>query len=205
MVGAGKSTTAERLASRLRDRGHDTRAFNEFADDHAIRTRAVDLLRDPSSVGDDDAYDVRQWNALAERCTRGSWTIVLESVFLQNSVIPHFVDDESADVVREVFADIAARLAPAAPLLVFLRPGALLESVRRVHAERGDPWSSRNYAFVSACRWATRRGLAGEEALVELYRAWEQLVDSLLPMMDSLLLVDPQHDWEGTLQRIYER
>jgi len=72
--------------------------------------------------------------------------------------------------VKEVFADIAARIAPVAPLLVYLRPSDIADAIRRVHAERGEPWSSRNYAFVSGCPWACRRGLTGERAVVELAR-----------------------------------
>lgn len=34
MIGAGKSTTAERLAARLTEDGDDVRAFSEFANDH---------------------------------------------------------------------------------------------------------------------------------------------------------------------------
>jgi len=204
MIGAGKSTTAERLAAWLTDRGEDARAFLEFADDHPIRTRAVDLLRGAVPAIDANVYDPGQWDALADRCARGSGTVVVESTFLQNSVMPHFIDDGPIAVVKEVFADLAARIVPAAPLLVYLRPIDVAAAIRRVHADRGEPWSSRNYAFVSACRWARRRGLVGEQAVIELYRAWEQVVDQLLPMVESLLVVDPQRDWDAALRRILD-
>lgn len=118
--------------------------------------------------------------------------------------MPYFVDDAPVGVVKEVFADIAARIAPAAPLLVYLRPSDVADAIRRVHAERGEPWSSRNYAFVSACPWAQRRRLVGERAVIELYRAWEPVVDELLTTVESMLIVDPQRDWEGVLRRLYD-
>ena len=204
MIGAGKSTTAERLAACLTDRGVGVRVFQEGADDHPIRTRAVDLLRGVPPASDPTVYDPGQWDALADRCARGSETVIVESIFLQNSVMPHFIDDAPIAVVKEVFADLAARTAPAVTLLVYLRPSDLGAAIRRVHAERGEPWSSRNYAFVSACRWARRRGLVGEQAVIELYRAWEQVVDQLLPMVESLLVVDPQRDWDAALRRILD-
>jgi len=204
MIGAGKSTTAERLAARLTDRGEDARAFLECADDHPIRTRAVDLLRGAAPVRDAKTFDPGQWDALADRCRHGSETVIVESTLVQNSVMPHFLDDEPIAVVKEVFAALAAHIAPAAPLLVYLRPSDVAAAIRRVHAERGEPWSSRNYAFVSACRWTRRRGLVGESAVIELYRAWEPIVDELLSMVESLLVVDPQHDWAGALGRILD-
>jgi len=203
MIGAGKSTTAERLAARLTEDGDEVRAFDEFADDHPIRTRHADLVRG-AAPAPASAYDAGQWDALADRCARGADTVIVESTFLQNSVLPHFVDDAPVGVVKEVFADLAARIAPAAPLLVYLRPSDVADAIRRVHAERGEPWSSRNYAFVSACRWARRRGLVGEQAVIELYRAWEQIVDELLTTVESVLVVDPQRDWEGALRRLHD-
>ncbi len=116
--------------------------------------------------------------------------------------MPYFIDGAPIAVVKEVFVDIAARVARAAPLLVYLRPRNVVNAVRRVHAERGEPWSSQNYAFVSACPWARRRGLAGERAVVELYHAWEQVVDELLPTVESVLVTDPQRDWTGALDTI---
>lgn len=203
MIGAGKSTTAERLAARLTEDGDDVRAFNEFADDHPIRTRAVDLLRGAGPTPA-SSYHADQWNGLADRCARGAHTVIIESTFLQNSVMPHFIDDRPIAFVRGIFDDIAARIAPAAPLLVYLRPSDVADAIRRVHRERGEPWSSRNYAFVSACRWARRRRLVGERAVIELYRAWEPVVDELLASVESVLLVDPQLDWEGALRRLYD-
>jgi hypothetical protein len=203
MIGSGKSTTAERLAARLIGAGATARAFNESADDQPVRTRTVDRLlgRELAPAG---AYAVEQWNALADRCIHGAGTTIVESTFLQNTVMPHLIDGDPITVVEEVFGDIAARLASAAPFVVYLRPSDIASAIRRVHAERGEPWSSRNYAFVSACAWARRRGLAGERALVELYREWERVVDRLLPTIESLVVVDPQRDWTAALTRIYD-
>jgi hypothetical protein len=46
--------------------------------------------------------------------------------------------------------------------------------------------------------------LVGERAVIELYRAWEPVVDELLTTVESMLLVDPQRDWEGGLRRLYD-
>jgi hypothetical protein len=203
MIGAGKSTTAERLAARLREGRRSVRAFHEFADNHPIRTLGVDLVRTgaraPGSV-----YDPGQWHTFADCCAQGTTTVILESTVLQNSVMPLFVDDAPIAVVKKLFAELAGRIVPAAPLLVYLRPSDVADAIRRVHAERGEPWSSRNYAFVSACPWARRRGLVGERAVVELYRAWEQLVDELLPTVDSVVVTEPHRDWAEALQRVYD-
>src|SRR5262249_40040618 len=140
MVGSGKSTTAERLAARLIEAGADARAFTEFADDHPVRTRVADRLCG-TEEGEADAYFPEQWTAPATRCACSERTTIIESTFLQNTVMPHFTDDEPIAVVEDVFTDLLARVAPADPLLVYLRPVDVAAAIRRVHAERGDPWS----------------------------------------------------------------
>src|SRR5262249_31786490 len=155
-------------------RGGGVHAFHEFATDHPIRTPGVDLVRTGARALE-RMYDPGQWTALAVRCAQGTTTVILESALLQNSVMPCFLGDAPIAVVKALFAEVAGRLAPAAPLLVYLRPSDVAAAIRRVHAERGEPWSARNYAIVAASRWARRRGLVGERAVVELYCAWERL------------------------------
>jgi hypothetical protein len=113
MIGSGKSTTAERIAARLIGNGATARAFNEFADDHPVRTRSADRLlgREAAAPG---MYAAEQWNALADRCAHDTGTTIVESAFLQNTVMPHFIDGEPIAAVKDVFADVTARLAPAA-------------------------------------------------------------------------------------------
>ena len=106
MIGAGKSTTAERLAAMLTEGGGNVHAFLEFADNHPIRTLGVDLVRTgaraPGSV-----YDPGQWHTFADCCAQGTTTVILESTVLQNSVMPLFVDDAPIAVVKKLFALIS--------------------------------------------------------------------------------------------------
>src|SRR5215470_2182013 len=205
MVGAGKSTTAECLAQWLSERGEDARAFNEFADDHPIRSEQVDRLRGLEPAPGSSAYGLSQWSQLAARCLTDRQIVILESMFLQNSVLPAFAAGASGDAVKSLFAQIEERIVPADPLLIYLRPIDIGAAVARVHAERGEPWSSRNLAAVASFAWSRARGLSGQRAVVELYRAWEQVVDELFAASTSthLLLRDPQLDWAATLQHIF--
>jgi len=104
MIGSGKSTTAGRLAAKLIEGGATAHAFNESADDHPVRTRTVDRLLG-RELAPPDAYAAEQWNALADRCAHDTGTTIVESTFLQNTVMPHFTDGEPIAVVEDVFAD----------------------------------------------------------------------------------------------------
>jgi hypothetical protein len=202
----------------LARRGESARVFCECAADHPIRTRAGDRLRaaaglqapGPGSAGDGGAagspggYAASQWRRLAERCLRDRQTVIAESSFLQNSVMPAFIDGAPAHTVDEIFTTIVRQAAPAGPLLVYLRRADIGAAIGRIHRARGDPWSSRNVAFVENSPWARRRSLQGQDAVVKLYQAWEPVVTQLYRRypFPKIMVTDPQRDWQATLARI---
>ena len=204
MIGSGKTTTAGHLAGWLSCRGADVRVFAEGAADHPIRNRRVDELLAAPAPGDPGAYSAGQWHRLAERCLRDEQTIILESVFLQNSVMPAFIDGAPAAAVTDICAEIQRQAAPAEPFLVYLRPADIAAAIARVHEARGEPWSSRNVAYVQGCPWARRRNLRGRDAVVRLYQAWDPVVSELFDRcpFPKLMVPDPHHDWPAALRTI---
>jgi len=204
MIGSGKTTTTGRLGDWLSGRGEDVRAFDEGAADHPIRTRRVDELLAVPAPGDPDAYSAGQWRRLAERCLHEGQTVILESIFLQNSVMPAFIEGASAATVDQICTEIQRQAAPAEPFLVYLRPTDIAAAIARVHQARGEPWSSRNLSFVENSPWARRRKLRGRDAVVGLYQAWEPVAARLYDRypFGKLMVPDPQHDWPAALRRI---
>ena len=204
MIGSGKTTTARRLADWLSGRGEDVRAYDEGAADHPIRTQRVDELMAVPAPGDPGAYSASQWRRLAERCLRDKETIILESVFLQNSVMPAFIDGAPVATMAEICAEIQRQAAPAEPFLVYLRPTDTAAAIARTHRTRGEPWSSRNLAFVENSPWARHRNLRGLDAVVQLYQAWEPVVSQLYDgyPFPKLMVPDPHRDWPATLRVI---
>jgi hypothetical protein len=219
MIGSGKTTTAMRVGDWLARQGENARVFCEGAADHPIRTRAEDRLRaaagpqspgppgsaaDSGADGSPHAYADDQWRRLAEHCLRDRQAIILEGSFLQNSVMPAFIDGASARTVTETFARIQRQAAPVEPLLAYLRPADIGAAIARVHRIRGEPWSSRNVAFVENSPWARRHGLRGQDAVVRLYQAWEPIVTQLYRRypFPKIMVTDPQLDWQVTLARV---
>ena len=215
MIGSGKTTTAMRVGELLARQGENARVFREGAADHPIRTRAEDRLRaaagprppgsgDGTAEGSPGDYPDDQWRRLAERCLRDRQTIILESSFLQNSVMPAFIDGAPARTVDGTFTRIVRQAGPAEPLLVYLRPADIGAVIARIHRIRGEPWSSRNVAFVESSPWARRRGLRGQDAVISLYRAWEPVVTRLYSRypFPKIMVTDPEHDWQATLAHI---
>ena len=217
MIGAGKSTMATQVETWLAGRGEDARAFHEFATDHPIRTRAVNQLRvafarQAGSAGHDldggvpgaGAYPAGQWQRLAERCAGGQQTVLLESTFLQNSVMPVFFGGAPVREVTAVFTGIVREVAAAEPVLIYLRPTDIAAAIVQTHHARGEAWAAQNVAFVTGTPWARRRNLRGQQAVIRLYQAWEQVVDELYGRYPfaKLMVTDPQQDRAAALQQV---
>ena len=118
--------------------------------------------------------------------------------------MPAFIDGAPARTVNQIFTTIQQQAAPAEPLLAYLRPADIGAAIARIHRTRGEPWSSRNVAFVENSPWARRRNLRGQDAVVKLYQAWEPVVTQLYSRypFPKIMVTDPQHDWQATLTRI---
>ncbi len=148
MIGSCKTMTAARAGEWLAGRGQNVRVFREGADDHPIRTMAEDRLRAAAGLqapapngagngahaGSHGGYPAGQWRQLATRCVRDRQTIIVEGSFLQNCVMPAFLDDAPARTVTEIFTAIVRQAAPAAPLLCTCGPPI---SARRSRARTG--------------------------------------------------------------------
>ena len=153
---------------------------------------------------DPAVYSADQWGRLAEVCVREQQTVVLESTFLQNSVLPAFVNGAPLTKVREIISGIEHAIAPADPLLVYLRPTDISAAISHVHATRDPTWTSWNIASAQSYPFAVARNLHGRDAVVGLYEEWERVVDDMLERWPyrSLLVLDPQQDWPTALRNI---
>jgi hypothetical protein len=150
MIGAGKTTTSGLVETWLRSRGGDARAYQELARDHPVRTRVADQLREhyrqladprarPPATARPARMPMRPGSGAASPSIagQGQRTVILDSTFLQNSVMPAFIDGAPAQTVREIFTTIEREAAAAEPFLIYLRPADTALAIARVHRERG--------------------------------------------------------------------
>jgi len=218
MPGAGKSTTAQNLGRWLSERGESCRAYHEMDDDNPIRTRGTDAMRanhphvkplpDVGPAGfavDPGVYAMEQWSRLANRCANGEWTCVLESRYIQNAVQPRFMAGASPENVEQRFAQIYGLVAPAAPLLVYLRNSDVSRAIRETLAQRGEPWATWLKENFTRMPWARERDLEGEAAVIGFYEAWEQIAARLCELHrgPKHIVEDAQRDWPEALQQIF--
>jgi hypothetical protein len=68
----------------------------------------------------------------------------------------------------------------------------------------GRDWAAQNIAWVRARPWAQGRDTRGREAVSQLYREWEQIVDDLFARhpFGKIMVVDPQRDRAAALAQV---
>ena len=219
MIGSGKTTTAMRVGDWLACRGEQARVFCECAAGHPIRTRAEDRLRAAACRSPPGRRAARRaagpraapactrpvsGAGAAERCLCGreynhlgkQLPAKLRHAGLHRrcarahgqSDLHH---DPAAGRTRRTASGISAA-------------GRYRRGDRAHPSHPGEPWSSRNVAFVENSPWARRRNLRGQDAVVKLYQAWEPVVTQLYSRypFPKIMVTDPQHDWQATLTRI---
>jgi hypothetical protein len=217
MTGAGKSTTARHIETRLTELCLPVRRYHEMDDDNPIRTKGVDAMRfrHPTvrplpDVGEDgfardpSVYSLEQWDALARRAVGEPATLVLESRYLQNTLQPRYLAGAPAARVREGFLALTPRLRPARPLFVYLRPTDVRAHLERTMRARDPSWAAWLVASFEQSGFATSRHLTGDTALYIFYEAWEEITAELFDLHDGpkLCLSDPADDWPKSVERI---
>jgi hypothetical protein len=218
MIGSGKSTISEKIASHVENRGFRADLYHEYDLDHPIRTKSMDLLRanNPENVPQHtdigvsglatnfDVYSVDQWSRLSSHCNQSNSTSIIESTYIQNSVMPYFTNNTPVNKVLEIFKRIEIRIAKCEPLFIYLRPNCIEDSLKEIHSKRGDPWSTWNLSYITDCEWSRARRLRGFDALIAFYKEWELVVDQIYDLHTGpkRLIVAPEKNWELALDRI---
>jgi len=216
MSGAGKSTTAERLAARLREAGFEAASYHEFDRDNPIRTKASDAMRDGyekegplrfpgSDASGSNPYGSEQWAMLAEQLVAAPGrVVVLESRYWQNALFSRFLngwDVERLESYRQRISDYAA---PARPTLIHLAYSDAKAVMERVYPQRTPEWQRWMERLFSDSAWCSKRGLEGREAVIAAYRAWDEIAERLFHVHQPhrLRLLDPADDWPAAMLQL---
>lgn len=209
-LGAGKSTTAEWLASTLRAAGHPTRHHHEHAPDHPIRMKVTQRARawgegeldvTPLDEADEEVFTAPQWAALADEAARGAETLVLEGKLIQLGLMYPLLLGASGATLRAEAARQRAAIEVARPLLVYLDPRDRAAHRARTIASRPEGWVPWLGGFFAQHPFA--RGLDPVDAFHAVLDAWEPYERELaLAHPRRVVIADPYVDWEATQRAI---
>jgi hypothetical protein len=206
LPGSGKSTTAERIATDLAERGIPRRLLREREIDHPLNVGG-DLHPSGNTTGAgmfatytvDSFVDesLARWRAFAAQARDSERVNVLDSYPFQNSVRVLLQMDADLGTVAAYEARVAEEAAGLAPVLIYLDPGDAERSIHDIAARRGPAWTDYAISVITDCPYASARGLRGMDGAVAVLRSYKEWLDESVGRLacPKLALTACQHRW----------
>ncbi|WP_230965201.1 hypothetical protein [Burkholderia pseudomultivorans] len=210
VMGSGKSTTMRFIATRMQAAGRAAVAIHERTDPHPVR--ATDELahwfepwRD-ATAAQLAARALARWRAFADTVQRSGAPHVLDGQLFHGDLTNMLLMEADPAFIDAYVRELAAVIAPLAPLVIYFWQRDIDAAIRTVCAERGDDWVAYQTNWKLASPYCVRRGYVGLDGLIALYRDYRQLTDTLfgrLPL-DTLSIENGARDWPAHERRILD-
>ena len=201
IMGSGKSTTMRFIAKRLQDAGCAALSIHERTDPHPVR--ATDELehwfepwRDatPQNLAD---RALARWSAFVDDTRTDNPIPVLDGQLFHGDLTHLLLMEADPALIFDYVQNLAKVIAPLNPFVLYFWQEDVEEAVRMVCAERGPEWIDYQVNWKLAAPYCVRKGFAGLDGLISLYREYRQLTDDLfseLPLT-KLAIENSGRDW----------
>lgn len=208
IMGSGKSTTMRFIAKRLQEMGQQALAVHERTDPHPVR--ATDELehwfepwRDVTPVQLQELA-LAKWAAFVETTQSGATVPVMDGQLFHGDLTNLFLMEAEPALISNYVQTLATVIAPLNPFVLYLWQRDVEQAVRAVCAERGAEWIDYQANWKLAAPYCTRRGFAGLEGLVALYRDYRCTTDTLFEELpfSKLAIENSGRDWPAYEGRI---
>ncbi|MBR6069857.1 MAG: hypothetical protein IKP78_04615 [Ruminococcus sp.] len=146
-----------------------------------------------------------KWREFTQNCND---SYVFNCVLLQNPMcetMMRFGFDAAASeaYIREI-CDI---IKPLSPFVVYLRNTEVYDSVKQASAERGDDWLNAVIDYHCSGEYGKSQGLSGFDGYISALEERQRRELAILGRLDidSIIIVDPQTDWQSAYTAIISK
>ncbi|MCA8232847.1 hypothetical protein [Burkholderia cenocepacia] len=208
IMGSGKSATMRFITKHLQEAGRLALPVHERADPHPVR--ATDELEHwfepwkdatPEELAD---RALAKWTAFVEYTAAKAEIPVLDGQLFHGDLTHLLLMEADIALIAGYVRELAAVIAPLNPFVLYLWQEDVEAAVRKVCAERGGEWIDYQVDWKLAAPYCRRRGYAGLDGLIALYRDYRNLTDDLfreLPLA-KLAIENSGCDWPVYEKRI---
>jgi hypothetical protein len=205
IMGAGKSTTTRNLALRLGASDIPAVGITEGVSPHPIRfdwDQPWSEMRPAQLAG----LQLAKWRAFVTDALMQDRISIVDGQLFHGNLTALLLLEADTELMGNYCRDILATVAPLRPLLVYLRQDDIEHAIRVVSAQRGDAWVDYQVNWKLASPYARRRGLAGLDGLVALYRDYRAFTDELFANLAiaKISIDTSQQEWT-TYERLIDR
>ncbi len=145
------------------------------------------------------------WSDFTRQALGEPYTYVFECCFLQNPlttlIARHNLDPQAA--CRHILR-IAGAVKPLDPLVIYLDPPDIRQTLEKVAAARPRAWLEYVIQYITGQRWGAAHGQAGFEGMASFYQLRRDVEQSLFPRLPwhGLWLSGAGLDWEQDYRQI---
>ena len=205
-MGSGKSLTTLSLADRLEASAIPAIGITEGVAPHPIRfdwDQPWNEMR-PAELAE---ACIAKWRAYVDSALAAERISVVDGQLFHGNLTSLFLLEADVDMIAAYCRAIVAVIKPLRPLLIYFHQDDIDSAIRVVSAERGEKWVDYQINWKLESPYATRRGLAGLDGLIALYRDYRALTDQLFADLDipKISIENSRQEWatyDGIIDRV---
>ncbi len=194
-MGSGKSTATQNIAYRLVACGIPAIGITEAVDPHPIRFD-WNLPWSEMPPAELAKSCIAKWRSFVARSLAAERISIVDGQLFHGNLTSLLLLEADADLIAAYCREVVAVVKPLNPLLIYFRQDDVDSAIRVVSAQRGEKWVNYQVNWKLQSPYARRRGLAGLDGLITLYRQYRALTDQLFADLDI-----PKLSIENSLQQ----
>jgi hypothetical protein len=183
IMGSGKSTTTLSIVHRLEASGIAAIGITEGVDPHPIRFD-WDLPWSEMPPAELAKSGVAKWRSFVASSLNVERISIVDGQLFHGGLTALLLLEADADTMATYCREIVAIIRPLRPLLIYFHQDDVESAIRLVSTQRGGQWVNYQVNWKLESPYAKRRGLAGLDGLIALYREYRALTDQLFADLD---------------------
>lgn len=196
IMGSGKSTTTLNIANRLEVSGIPAIGITEGVDPHPIRFdwEVPWSEMPPAELA---KAGIAKWRAYVDTSLTQARISIVDGQLFHGGLTALLLLEADADMIAAYCREIVAVIKPLSPLLIYFHQGDIDSAIRLVSTQRGETWVNYQVKWKLESPYAKRRGLAGLDGLIALYREYRGLTDRLFADLDipKISIENSRQEW----------
>jgi hypothetical protein len=196
IMGSGKSTTTRNIAHRLETCGIAAIGITEGADPHPIRFDWNLPWREmpPAQLA---KSCIAKWRSFVASSLAAEHISIVDGQLFHGNLTTLLLLEAGEDQIAAYCREVVAIIKPLNPLLIYFHQNDVDSAIRVVSAQRGEKWVNYQVNWKLRSPYASRRGLAGLDGLITLYRQYRALTDQLFADLDipKISIENSKQEW----------
>lgn len=205
IMGSGKSTATLNIAHKLETSGIPAIGITEGVAPHPIRFD-WDVPWSEMPPAELAKSCIAKWRSYVDSARTAGRVSIVDGQLFHGNLTSLFLLEADMDLMAAYCQEIVTVIKPLRPLLIYLRQDNVDGAIRAIATQRGEAWLHYQVNWKLESPYARRRGLAGLDGLIALYRDYRALTDQLYSDADipKIAIETSRQEW-ATYDEIIDR